>query len=76
MITTRVIYSKNINIGKFEELKKQAKILGQFRSEIWQKYGSLNGVGANRKKRFSEIRTQYIKTGKLKHLPSNTIFNL
>ncbi|HUW90042.1 MAG TPA: transposase [Candidatus Nanopelagicaceae bacterium] len=45
MKATRIFYSSNLNQGKYEALKMQAKLLGDLRSEIWQKFGSINGVG-------------------------------
>ena len=48
MKATRIAYSKGLNKGKYQELKEQATKLGQVRSEIWQRYGSLAGVGLYR----------------------------
>jgi IS605 OrfB family transposase len=44
MKATRIIKSKNINQGKYERLKKQAKRLGKIRSTVWNSYGSIKGV--------------------------------
>lgn len=60
MRVTRIAYSKNLNHKKYMELETQAKLLGQFRSEVWQKYGSLAGV----KLKDREIRDQFLKQDK------------
>lgn len=45
MRVTRIAYSKGLNKGKFGDLKEQATLLGHLRSEVWQKFGSIAGVG-------------------------------
>lgn len=45
MKVTRIAYSKGLNSQKFIELQQQALILGQIRTEVWQRYGSIAGVG-------------------------------
>ena len=40
---TRILYSKNINKCKYQELLKQATLLGRVRSEVWSRYSSING---------------------------------
>ncbi len=42
---TRIAYSKDLNDGKYEQLKEIAKRLGQLRAEVWQRFGSVAGVG-------------------------------
>jgi hypothetical protein len=44
MIVTRILKSKNLNRGKYEQLEEQAKRLDQVRSEVWISIGSINGV--------------------------------
>jgi len=44
MKATRIITSKNLHRGKYEQLEKQAKRLGKVRSEVWHCYGSINGM--------------------------------
>ena len=34
-----------MNQGKYKELEKQAQLLGCLRKEIWQRFGSIQGVG-------------------------------
>jgi IS605 OrfB family transposase len=42
---TRVAYSRDLNAGKLEALTEQAARLGRVRREVWQRYGSVAGVG-------------------------------
>ena len=57
MKATRILNSKNLNQGKLEALKDQADLLGRIRSEIWQNYGSISGVGLKDR----TIRDQWLK---------------
>lgn len=57
MKITRIAYSKNLNKGKFKQLVEQAERLGRVRSEVWQRFGSIAGVGAKDR----TIRDQWIK---------------
>ncbi len=54
---TRILHSVNLNPGKYAALKEQADLLGQGRTEVWQRFGSLQGVGVNHR----EIRTDWVK---------------
>ena len=47
MKVTRIVASKNLNSGKYKKLSDQASLLGKLRKEVWQRFGSVNGVGAN-----------------------------
>ena len=42
---TRIAYSKDLNQGKYDQLEAIAQRLGQLRAEVWQRFGSINGVG-------------------------------
>ena len=53
MRVTRIAYSKGLNRKKYEELQEQANRLGVVRSDIWQRYGSIAGVGKNITRRLS-----------------------
>ena len=53
---TRIIESKNLNRGKYEQLVEQAGLLGKIRKEVWQRFGSINGVGLKHR----AIRDQWI----------------
>ena len=45
MIVTRIVFSHRLNPGKYAALEEQAARLGVIRSEVWQRYGSIQGVG-------------------------------
>jgi len=62
----RVIHSDSLNKVKYEELEKQAKLLGFVRSEVWERFGSINGVGVEHRK----IRTDWVKIKKYPLLPA------
>ncbi|NOQ14408.1 MAG: transposase [Methyloprofundus sp.] len=63
---TRILHSVNLNPGKYAALKEQADLLGQVRSEVWQRFGSLRGVGVNHR----EIRTDWVKNKDFSPLPA------
>ena len=42
---TRIAYSDKINQGKFAALIEQAERLGMVRSEAWERFGSIAGIG-------------------------------
>ncbi|MET7808514.1 transposase [Micromonospora chersina] len=46
MKVTRIAYSAGLNSGKYAALAEQARRLGRVRSEVWQRYGSIAGVGS------------------------------
>src|SRR5437867_9967364 len=62
----RIVSSSQLNKGKYEELEKQAKLLGQVRKEVWERFGSINGVGANHR----EIRSDWVKNRDFSPLPA------
>jgi len=45
MKVTRILHAKRPNKGKVAALREQACRLGQVRSEVWQQFGSVGGVG-------------------------------
>ncbi|MEA3641954.1 MAG: transposase [Lamprobacter sp.] len=47
MKVTRILHAKRPNPGKLAALREQAKRLGQVRSEVWQRFGSRQGVGVS-----------------------------
>ncbi|MFD8864248.1 zinc ribbon domain-containing protein [Streptomyces sp. NPDC059590] len=59
MKVTRVAYSKNLNHGKYAQLKEQAVHLGRVRSLVWRRYGSVAGVGIKDR----TIRDQWMTDG-------------
>jgi len=58
MIVTRILKSKNLNRGKYEQLKEQAKRLSKIRSEVWHRYASIQGVSI---KSDRKIRDSWLK---------------
>ena len=60
MKVTRIITSRNLNKGKYEQLSIQAKRLGTIRSEVWHRFGSINGVSikSDRKIRDSWLQSK------------------
>ncbi|CAK0761305.1 transposase [Gammaproteobacteria bacterium] len=44
MKTTRIALSKQLNPGKLSALEEQAQRLGAIRSEVWQRYGSIQAL--------------------------------
>ncbi|MGN9915036.1 RNA-guided endonuclease TnpB family protein [Micromonospora palomenae] len=61
MQVTRIAYSHRINPGKYAALFEQARRLGQVRSEVWQRYGSVSGVGAGLRDR--QVRDRWLSDG-------------
>jgi IS605 OrfB family transposase len=61
MKVTRIANSENLNPGKFSALEEQAQRLGAIRSEVWQRYGSIHGVGLTDR----QIRDDWLKTGRV-----------
>lgn len=57
---TQIAFSDNLNKGKFASLVEQAERLGAIRTEVWQRFGSINGVGL----RDRTIRDNWLKDGK------------
>jgi len=63
---TRTISSFRLNEGKYDELLKQADMLGDIRHEVWQKFGSINGVG----KKYFKIKGLWVKERSFLPLPA------
>ncbi|GIE67211.1 hypothetical protein [Actinoplanes palleronii] len=59
MKVTRIAYSHHLNTGKYLALSEQARRLGRVRSEVWQRYGSLAGLGRTDR----QIRDQWLADG-------------
>ncbi|MEN9849807.1 MAG: hypothetical protein RL368_2547 [Pseudomonadota bacterium] len=66
-MNTQIAFSHKLNQGKYNTLLEQAKRLGIFRSEVWQRFGSLNSV------RLSDrtIRDTWIREGRQFNMPAN-----
>ena len=54
---TRIVYSKNLNRDKLDQLIELASRLGRLRKEIWHRFGSLSGMGLTHQK----IRDQWLE---------------
>ncbi|WNM39506.1 transposase [Micromonospora halotolerans] len=61
MKVTRIAYSAQLNPGKYAAVMEQARRLGRVRSEVWQRYGSINGVGAGLRDR--QVRDRWLADG-------------
>ena len=57
---TLIAFSDNLNKGKFAALIEQAKRLAVIRSDVWQRFGSIKGIGLGDR----TIRDSWIKEGK------------
>ncbi len=62
----RIAHSVDLNSNKYENLLEQAKMLGHLRKEVWHRFGSINGVGANHR----EIRSDWVKNRDFSPLPA------
>jgi len=58
MKVTRILKSKNLNQGKYQQLEAQAERLGKIRSEVWHRFGSIKGVSI---KSDRKIRDSWLK---------------
>jgi hypothetical protein len=58
---TRVAYSDCLNPGKYAALLEQARRLGRVRGEVWQRYGSVSGVGSGLTDR--QVRDRWLADG-------------
>ncbi|RZU74226.1 IS605 OrfB family transposase [Micromonospora kangleipakensis] len=61
MKVTRIAYSTRLNAGKHAALLEQARRLGRVRSEVWQRYGSIAGVGSGLTCR--QVRDRWLADG-------------
>lgn len=53
-------------MAKYNSLLKQAKLLGEIRTEVWHRFGSIGGVGLNHR----DIRTDWVKNRDFSPLPA------
>jgi len=63
---TRIIYSKHLNNNKYEKLVEIAERLGKIRTEIWQSFGSIQGIGLTDR----EIRDSWLLEDKKFDVPA------
>src|SRR5919201_3068050 len=59
MKVTRIAYSGNLNAVKYGQLVEQARRLGRVRSLVWDRYGSITGVGLSDR----QIRDTWMAAG-------------
>jgi IS605 OrfB family transposase len=62
---TRIAYSENLNLAKYEKLAFIAKRCGAIRTEVWHSYGSVSGLNA----KFRPVRDIWIADKKVCNLP-------
>jgi IS605 OrfB family transposase len=63
---TRIFYSKKLNDGKLNQLIEIGKRLGKLRAEVWQRYGSVQGVELTHR----QIRDQWLSEKKQFPIPA------
>lgn len=63
---TRIVYSKKLNEGKYNQLGQIAKRLGKLRAEVWQRFGSIQGVALTHR----QIRNQWVAEGRHFNVPA------
>ncbi|MFE9690945.1 RNA-guided endonuclease TnpB family protein [Micromonospora sp. NPDC005806] len=61
MKVTQIAYSLRLNPGKYGALVEQARRLGRVRSEVWQSFGSIAGVGSGLRDR--QLRDRWLADG-------------
>lgn len=61
MKVTRIAYSTALNPGKYAVLVEQARRLGRVRSEVWQRFGSVGGVGSGLRDR--QVQDRWLADG-------------
>ena len=59
MKITRIAYSDGLNASKYDELEEQARRLGRVRTMVWDRFGSVRGVGVSDR----TVRDLWIKDG-------------
>lgn len=63
---TRIAYSKNLNQDKLDRLTEIAKRLGDLRTELWDRFGSVSGVGLDHR----ELRDQWLADKRQFNVPA------
>lgn len=63
---TRIAYSKKLNQGKYDRLQEIAKRLGDLRTELWDRFGSIAGVTIDP----TELRNQWVKEKRSFNVPA------
>ncbi|BAP55528.1 transposase, IS605 OrfB family, central region [Thioploca ingrica] len=60
LVKTQIAFSDKLNQGKYQAMLEQARRLGVIRTEVWQRFGSIKGVGLPDR----TIRDKWIKEGR------------
>jgi IS605 OrfB family transposase len=63
---TRIAYSHNLNAGKLDQLKEIAWSLGNLRTEVWHRYGSIAGVELTHR----QIRDSFLASNRQFDVPA------
>ena len=59
-VKTQIAFSEKLNQSKYRALQEQARRLGVIRTEVWQRYGSIKGIGLQDR----TIRDKWIREGR------------
>lgn len=63
---TRIAYSKNLTQSKYKRLAEIARRLGDLRTEIWDRYGSVAGIGRDHRC----LRDEWLAQGRQFNVPA------
>lgn len=66
-LVTRIAFSENLTASKFDRLNCLAKQLGKLRTEVWDRFGSVAGVGLE----FRTLRNQWTEEQHVAGIPSH-----
>jgi IS605 OrfB family transposase len=66
MKVTRIVYSKNLNQGKLDQLREISSRLGNLRQEVWHRYGSIEGVSLTHR----QIRDEWLRDSREFDVPA------
>ena len=67
MKSTKILYSHQLNPGKYAALSQQASLLGELRTEVWEKFGAVAGL----KLKDRQVRDAWMTEGREFAVPAN-----
>ena len=67
MKVTRILHSDHLNAGKYSALQEQASLLGEIRSEVWEKFGGMSGLSLKDR----QVRDAWMAEGRTFPVPAN-----
>ena len=67
MKVTKILHSYQLNPGKYTTLKQQALLLGEIRTEVWERFGAVSGL----KLKDREVRDAWMAEGREFQVPAN-----